>query len=167
MDIDEKLASALDAYGRLVKSLEERIDSLQKENESLRKEVETLKVQQECRDREIERLEKAGKTAVEDILKKVSKSPVQPSIVPAYPNPIGPFVPGSAPDGRNPLLPDGWQPTLPDDIRPGSLPDDIRWPSATPRPWYENPDYRLNSPDGPYVGAGRITCTGDESYALR
>ena len=140
MDIDEKMTAALGAFERLVKFLEERLDKLQKENDSLRNDNDFLRGQI------------AALNASRSIVKEIRRD------MPSYPRPIGPFVPGSEPMDRTAKPFDGIR-TLPNDFpfpdpataQPVSVPN--------PVPWYDQgKDYRLNSPDGPYVGAGKVTC---------
>lgn len=138
MDIEEKMAAALGAYERLVKSLEDRLDRLAKENDSLRSENDFLRGQV------------AALNAARPIVKEIRKD------MPSYPRPIGPFVPGSEPDSA-PF--DGIR-TLPNDFPlTGPVTAEPLDP-VNPVPWYDRgKSYRLNSPDGPYVGAGKVVCS--------
>ena len=130
--------TALDAYDKLVERLQKQIDRLEGEIAGLKTDNEFLR-------NEVSRLN-AEKRIVID----------KPSFNPKYPYPQGPYVYPPDPDPVRPSTKPWRTAPLPDDIRPNSLPDDF---SVYPRPWYENPNYRLNSPDGPYVGAGKITCS--------
>ena len=137
--------TALDAYDKLVDRLQKQIDKLEAE-------VAHLKTDNEFLRSEVSRLNAAKRT----IITNPNPNP--------YPWAEGPYVfppdkdsvrPSTKP-WRTAELPDSINPhSLPDSINPHSLPDDF---SIRPRPWYDNPNYRLNSPDGPYVGAGKVTC---------
>lgn len=130
--------SAMEAYERLVDRLQKQIDKLESDNAHLRTDNEFLRS-------EVARLNAEKRMEIDKLAPSAPKWPWQEHTWPQLPQDRD----------AKPIRWIGTAP-LPDDIRPNSLPDDF---SIRPRPWYENPDYRLNSPDGPYVGAGKITCS--------
>ena len=133
----DSIKTALDAYERLVDRLQKQIDKLEAE-------VAHLKTDNEFLRSEVSRLNAAKRNVI-----------TNPNPNP-YPYPQGPYVYPPDTDSVRPSTKPWRTAELPDSINPHSLPDDF---SVSPRPWYDNPDYRLNSPDGPYVGAGKVTCS--------
>ena len=138
----EKLEKVVDAYEKLVKTLQDQFERLQKENDALKAENDYLKGR-------VADLQ-ARKGYFDEIGKK-----------PNWPHVIGPFVPGHEPDQFDGIR------TLPDDIKSPSLPNDIGKPWSNPwkpwKPWYENDQYRMkiNDPDGPYAGSGKVICSAE------
>lgn len=137
---DEKYEKVVEAYERLVKTLQDQFDRLQKENEALKADNEFL------------RTKVADLQARKGFFEEIKKKPNWPQI-------IGPYVPGHEPDSFG---------TLPDDIKCPSLPNDYGQPFSTPwKPWYQDDKYRMkiNDPDGPYVGAGKVLCSVEAGNA--